>query len=198
MKVVSENFIEQEIIIAIKDGNLQPALSKIYKNCFNEIVSDICYSGGTKEDGEDIFQEALLILVKKIQSGEFKEQSKIKTYLKGIARNLWMAEKRARSRRKKREDNYNHAFENEESINLWRKSQMEFAQVLSLVGESCKNILLKFYFEENNADKIHLEFGFKNIQIFRNKKYLCIKKLRDMLMERQGLIESLLSDKYHE
>jgi RNA polymerase sigma factor (sigma-70 family) len=198
MKVVSENFAEQEIIITIKDGNLQPALSQIYKNCFDEIVTDICYSEGTREDGEDIFQEALLILIKKIQSGEFKEQSKVKTYLKGIARNLWLAEKRARSRRKKREDNFNHAFENNQSIDLWRKSQIEFGQVLSLVGESCKNILFKFYFEEYNSDNIHLEFGFKNIQIFRNKKYLCIKKLRDMLMERQGLIESLLSDKYHE
>lgn len=189
---------EVEIIHRIQKDDLEGSLKELYSLCFHEVVNDICYTGGTKDDGEDIFQEAILILVKKIQNGQFRQDSTLKTYLKGIARNMWASEKRTRTRRKSRENIYTSGTNEIEGPMLWRNSQKEFAALLDSIGETCKSILTKFYLEGLDAASITTSFHFKNIQILRNRKSICIKRLRDILQSKKNLVDSLLNDSYYE
>lgn len=64
-----------------------------YEEYFSYATSFIKRTGGTIDDAKEIFQEALLILLSKLNSYEhdkFSIDSNIKAYLYGIVRNLWI------------------------------------------------------------------------------------------------------------
>jgi len=53
-------------------------------------------SGGSSEDAKDIFQESLIIILEKIDSGEFTLTCKFMTFLYCVCDNLWKATKAKR------------------------------------------------------------------------------------------------------
>src|SRR6476469_8330236 len=89
---------------------LQPDINRpvryLYDHYFADAATEIRLKGGSEDDAADIFQEAVLILIEKIKTGKFRQESSIKTFLVGIARNLWLFEKRTRERRSSREMHY--------------------------------------------------------------------------------------------
>lgn len=46
-------------------------------------------NGGTSDDANDIFQDGLIIMLEKIDDGEFELRCKFKTYLYCVCENLW-------------------------------------------------------------------------------------------------------------
>ncbi len=78
----------------------EDALRQLYANIpLKESVRImVCNAGGTREDAKDIFQEALILLDRKIRSSEIVIQSSIKGCLGGIARNLWYNQNRKNMR----------------------------------------------------------------------------------------------------
>lgn len=61
-------------------------LSARYLPMVRQIVTE---TGGTFEDAKDIFQEALLILIEKIDDRDFILTCRFKTFLYCICKNLW-------------------------------------------------------------------------------------------------------------
>ena len=57
----------------------------------------ISQTGGSSEDGKDIFQEGLMIMIEKIDNKDFVLTCKLKTFLYCVCENLW---KSVLSRRK--------------------------------------------------------------------------------------------------
>lgn len=189
---------DQIIVAQIQADRLEDAFRTLYRICHEEVVNDIAYNGGTREDGEDIFQEALMIMVRKIQKDEFRGESTLKTYVKGIARHLWMSEQRARDRRKTREVNYVTQSDISENPMLWRSPQQEFALLLDKIGDICKTLLIGFYFEDKDVKALTQMLGLKTEQVLRNRKSICIKRLRDALKDKKHLVQSLLTDSHYE
>ena len=186
-----------EIIDRIGKDDLDEALRALYKSCYKDVVQDIRFKGAEREDAEDVFQEALLVLVKKIQRQEFRNESGLKTFLKGIARNVWLSQQRSDERRKVRETSYMHGGDEVEAPKLWRESHKEFSELLDILGEGCKTLLIKFYFEEMDMEVLARQFNYKSIQVLRNRKVLCLKKLRELLKGRNQLIDALITDSYY-
>ncbi len=62
----------------------------IYVTCYYPIQSMILKMGGTKDNAQDIFQEALIVLLLKLRNSTFILTSSICTYLYSVARNLWL------------------------------------------------------------------------------------------------------------
>jgi RNA polymerase sigma factor (sigma-70 family) len=188
---------DHEIIERIKQDDLEHALRALYKSCYKEVIQDLGYKGAGKDDADDVFQEAMLVLVKKIQLNAFRNESGLKTFLKGIARNVWLSTKRSEERRKYRESNYKQGAEEVEAPVLWRESQKEFAELLNSIGDGCKTLLLKYYFEQVDLETLAEHFNYKSTQVLRNRKVLCLKKLRELLKGREQMIDVLLTDSYY-
>src|SRR5688572_17798720 len=74
------------------------AFQLLYKFYFPSIDSYVRQNMGNKEDAEDIFQEAIMVLLQKVRQPDFALTSALKTYLYAIAKNLWL--KRLRSNRR--------------------------------------------------------------------------------------------------
>jgi RNA polymerase sigma factor (sigma-70 family) len=189
---------DKQVIEYIRKNDVDAGSRILYTHCFDEVVNDIEYRGGNFEDGCDIFQEAVLVLIKKIQGEHYKPESTLKTFLKGIARNLWMAEQRSRNRRKAREQEYISGNNFHEMPGLWRSPAKEFSALLNSIGETCKNLLLEYYLEGTDTKSLTEKFGFKTEQVLRNRKSICMKKLKDLVHQKKHLFESLLTDSYYE
>jgi RNA polymerase sigma factor (sigma-70 family) len=196
--ILKVNIQDQDIIDNILNDHVEEGVRTLYRICFDEVVKDIEYSGGNSDDGADVFQEAILILVKKIQSDQYRPESSLKTFLKGIARNLWMSEQRARGRRIAREKEYMSGTTEAEEPKLWRSPKKEFSELLNSIGETCKELLIGYYFEDMDVKTLSKAFSFKSEQVLRNRKTICMKKLKSLVENRKYLIHSLITDSEYE
>src|SRR5687768_4001830 len=62
----------------------------LYKFYFPSVASFIKQNCGNNEDAEDIFQEAIIVLLQKVRQSDFVLTSSLKTYLYAVAKNLWL------------------------------------------------------------------------------------------------------------
>jgi RNA polymerase sigma factor (sigma-70 family) len=65
-------------------------LNLIYQNFEPRIKEYIKRKGGYSEDAQDIFQEALVIILQKAKKSGFELSSSFYSFLFGICRNLWL------------------------------------------------------------------------------------------------------------
>ena len=191
-----ESIIHQDILTELRQPDIESAVRRLYENYFEGVVAQVCLKGGNREDGADIFQEAVLVLIEKVKTGQFRGESSIKTFLSAIARNLWLHELRTRSRRNNREVIYMNGEEkNEEPVHSFfnESSAKALTTVLSHVGDICKKILTGFYYEEKSMKDLLSEFNYENEQVLRNRKSKCMKKLKELLATDAALSENLKS-----
>ena len=75
------------IIELLRKGEHDEALDELYRN-FPAFKNSFIKSGGNKLDAEDIFQDALLILIEKVTDRDFILTCNVNSYLFSICRNL--------------------------------------------------------------------------------------------------------------
>lgn len=141
-----------EIIKRIKaDDNYAQGVLYAYlrKECYPDIERHIIRLGGSKEDAEDGFQQAILALFAAITQGKFKlKELSFKSYsnqlgafLMQVCKNLWRKELRWRNRPPiaKRETR--------EELLIAEVPAYIVSEIYQNLGETCKN-LLSMYFRD--------------------------------------------------
>ncbi|MEA3295772.1 MAG: sigma factor, partial [Patescibacteria group bacterium] len=93
-KITSE-FTDEKIINGFRNNDPE-TIEKIYNELFPVINRLIEFNSGTPSDAKDIFQEALMVIYKKIENDEFILSCSFKTFLYSICRNLWFNQLRNR------------------------------------------------------------------------------------------------------
>jgi RNA polymerase sigma factor (sigma-70 family) len=190
-----------DIAEQLRGPDIEGPVRHLYDQYFESVIAQICQNGGTREDGADIFQEAVLVLIEKVKSGQFRGDSSLKTFLSAIARNLWLHELRTRFRRNKRENVYMTGEDKSDEIKeLYADSQAsdQLLKMLDQVGNPCKQILTGFYFEEKSMKELLSEFNYENEQVLRNRKSRCMKKLKELIKANPGLLNTLKSHTVYE
>jgi RNA polymerase sigma factor (sigma-70 family) len=176
--------IQQTLLKELIQPDIERPVRQLYEAYFETIVAQVYANGGSRDDGADIFQDAVMILIEKVKTAQFRGESSIKTFLSAIARNLWLHELRTRERRKKRELFFmdgedtstpaETAFFNQDAIR-------DLNLMLGEIGDLCKRLLTGFYYEDKSMRELLHEFDYENEQVLRNKKSKCMKKLKDLL-----------------
>lgn len=186
--------IQQNLLIELSQPEIERPVRQLYEQYFEIIVAQVYANGGSRDDGADIFQDAVLILIEKLKTGHFRGESSIKTFLSAIARNLWLHELRTRERRKKRELFF---MDGEETITPAETAFFDKDAIRGLhlllgeIGDLCKKLLTGFYYEDKSMKELLLEFDYENEQVLRNKKSKCMKKLKDLLITNPTLKNNL-------
>ena len=72
-----------------------------------------------------------------------------------------------------------------------REAKAQVLQLVGQIGETCKKILLMFYYENLSIGEILENLHYENEQVVRNKKYKCLKQLEQMISENQTLKQTL-------
>lgn len=166
---------EKEIFERIQKGD-EKALEFIYKKYFRMMTKLVITNSGTEEEARDVYQDALVVFWQKATSGNLVLTSKISTYIYSICQNLWRKE----LDRKKRLSNEEKDTAETTDLDGPEREKI-IARCLEQLGETCRKVLMYYYFEELSMQEIASKLGFANTDTAKTKKYKCKQKLDELV-----------------
>jgi RNA polymerase sigma factor (sigma-70 family) len=181
--------LDQQILDLIRNGNSDKALATLYHH-YPMIRRLVRTHGGSSADAEDIFQEALILLVRNIRQPAFTLTSKLSTYLYAISRNLWRDELRRRHRPIPRELAQGDLEPPAQAVEEEQKARLA-EKVLNELGDRCRELLLLFYHGGLSLKDIASKMGYNTENTAKNQKYKCIETARIRLQELQQIHQTL-------
>lgn len=174
---------DQDIVQLIREKKHSKAFGRLY-GYFPVIEKHILKNGGDKDIAADIYQDALVILCRKVENAEFKLTSSLNTYVFSIVRHLWNDELK---KRKREQPMIGELSENAITEHEWENDVLEnqkanlAVQALNSIGARCKQLLLLFYTENKSMKDIAKKMEFSSEKIAKNQKYKCLEKAKALL-----------------
>jgi RNA polymerase sigma factor (sigma-70 family) len=193
-----KGFTDLSLIRALgSDDNRDEAIRHLYRSQYNLTAAYIRQNSGTDEDAEDIFQEVILVFIEVLKKDKFRGESSVSTFLYALTRNIWLNELKKRGRAKLRDEIFEKGRDQTEidvsHLIVNREDKTQLMKLVDTLGETCKKILLAFYFENLSVKEILKSLKYENEQVVRNKKYKCLKQLEQLVAEQPVLLKNLKS-----
>ena len=154
----------------------------VYKEFFPMTRHLIINNSGTDQDAEDVFQDALVIVYKRIVSDELNLNSSYKTFFYSICRNIWLQRLGKLKDRK-------HEFADYESITAIpeptveeihsienKKHKLYQLHFLNL-SEDCQKVL-QLFLRKISLREIANIMGYKTEKYAKTRKYNCKEELK--------------------
>ena len=200
---VIRNFPDAEIVANLRSGKrMEETVKSIYRSHFEGLSRYITQNSGSRQDAEDIFQEVLVSFIELVKKDKFRGESSIKTFLFSMNRHTWLNELKRKGRAMAREERYvrmdSPGEKGQERVEMDtghlvadREEKATIAALVAALGETCRTILLLFYYENLSMKEILEATDYENEQVVKNKKYKCLKQLEKMLNEKPHLKKSL-------
>jgi RNA polymerase sigma factor (sigma-70 family) len=190
------NFPDSELVVNLRSGQrMDETIKAIYRNHFDSLSWYVLNNSGSRQDAEDVFQEVVVNFIDLVQKDKFRGESTIKTFLFSLNRHIWLNELKRKGRALAREEKYERGQEKAEldtsHLIAGREEKAEVVRLVGELGESCRKILLLFYYENLSMKEILEATDYENEQVVRNKKYKCLKQLEKMINEKPFLKETL-------
>jgi RNA polymerase sigma factor (sigma-70 family) len=158
------------------------AIETIYKENYKLIQALVLNNNGSVDDAKDIFQEAMIVLYQKVQSGSFELNCQLRTYVYSVCRRLWL--------KRLTQQNRFSVFENHENMVLvedevedHEQKNMEFGMMekaMNSLGEPCRTLLEAFYLQKKGMQEIATQFGYTNADNAKTQKYKCLVRLKKL------------------
>lgn len=183
-------YTDHEIIEDLKNRNGEAVryLLKKFLPMIKYMGKDFKYSDGEiiiqagEEDAEDVFQEALYIIIKRIDSGDLKLSSKFSTFFYAVCKNLLKRKLKSRIIKEKykiekesQEAEYEEPFI---SFEVDHRQQIFDFYFLKL-SPVCKNILELAWKEKTNIEIAKI-LGY-SVKYVAKRKYECKNRLIDLI-----------------
>ncbi|MEM9821270.1 MAG: sigma-70 family RNA polymerase sigma factor [Bacteroidota bacterium] len=178
---------DESLIKSLRSNNdleVNAAFKFLFREYFPSIKNYILSHRGTVKDAEDIFQDGLIVLYKKVRNEDFELTSALKTYVYSICKYIWYN----RVRKKKEvelEEGTDFILPDEDQLTILIKSEAGelIADLFGELGEECKKLLVLFYYDRQKMKAIAQQLNLVSEQVAKNRKSRCLKKLREMVMQ---------------
>jgi RNA polymerase sigma factor (sigma-70 family) len=171
-------YTKEKIIEGIIRGDNE-ILKHLYQENYRKIKFLITTNNGSEDDAEDIFQETLIILYRKLRENNYQITSSLNTFIYAVARTMWLKE--LSSRKLKPE-----IFDNEDSyisdipdiLDLIEKNERLklFRDKFEELSVDCKKVLSMFLNNLSIKDITGI-MGYSSEQHTKNRHYRCKKSL---------------------
>ncbi len=173
-------------------------LQYIYKQYYYNINYFIRKNQGSEDDASDIFQEAIIIIYRKIKENDLIfEKSSFKGYLFSVCRFLWLKQLEKRRIEKEKlndslpyhedlyDDNLNELADKNERYGLYQKH-------FGTLSTDCQK-LLQLFFEKVSLRDIAKVMGYKSEKYAKKRKYKC-KELLISRIKQDAEFKKILED----
>ncbi len=193
---VIRNFPDSELVDNLRTGKrMNESIKTLYRSHFDSLSWYVMNNSGSRQDAEDVFQEVVVSFIDLVKKDKFRGDSTVKTFLYSLNRHTWLNELKRRGRALAREEKFERGQDRVELDSQHqiadREGKEEIARLVGELGETCRKILLLFYYENLSMKEILEATDYENEQVVRNKKYKCLKQLEQMIMEKPTLKETL-------
>ena len=176
---------DKETIIGILN-NSDKTLNQLYKAHFPMALKLVLSNSGGPDDAKDIFQEAVIVLYNKVQSGNFELSSKLNTYLYSVCRRLWLKKLQHQSKFDGNIQDFEEVLVVEEDIDREEELNDKFLKMgaaLEKLGEPCRTIIEDFYLQNRSMQEICERFGYTNTDNAKTQKYKCLQRLKKLFFQ---------------
>ncbi len=173
-------------------------LQYIYKQYYYNINYFIRKNQGSEDDASDIFQEAIIIIYRKIKENDLVfEKSSFKGYLFSVCRFLWLKQLEKRRVEKEKlndslpyqedlyDDNLNEIVIKNERYGLYQKH-------FGALSTDCQK-LLQLFFEKVSLKEIAMVMGYKSEKYAKKRKFKC-KELLISRIKQDAEFKKILED----
>jgi DNA-directed RNA polymerase specialized sigma24 family protein len=147
----------------------------LYKKAFPAVARYVNRMGGTFDQAQDVFQDALVIYYEKVQASSIRVSEK--AYLLGIAKHLWSQACKAGSKYQPLDDTDIQAEQGEQP------STHKLMHYLETAGQKCMELLKAYYYDHLPVADIATRFGYTGIRSATVAKYKCLEKVRDKVKQ---------------
>ena len=166
---------DSEVLARITKGD-ESALDFLYKKYYRMMTKLVITNSGTEDEARDIYQDALIVFWEKARKGNLVLTSKISTFIYSICLNLWRKELERKSRLSSEEK------DDVEFIDIEKKERIQIIRAcINELGETCKRILMYYYFDVLSMSDIAEKLGYANTDTAKTKKYKCKKRLDELV-----------------
>ncbi|KAA9327442.1 sigma-70 family RNA polymerase sigma factor [Hymenobacter busanensis] len=159
--------------------NREQTLTQLYQRTFPMVRRHVQRHGGSEQDAQDVFHDALVVFYEKTVRGTLHLTAAPSTYLVGVCRNLWQREVERRRRQPQTELTAEDAARvvAEADAPEPRESPpvLEFVERL---GAKCRSVLLAFYYFQQPLEQIAAEHAYAGIRSATVQKFKCLERLR--------------------
>ena len=173
----------QDICQRIRERD-ESVIRELYTLYFKPNMFYILNKGGTMDDAEDMFQEAVIALYENCQKEGFQIKIDVKPYLAAIVRNKWAAALTMKKRIKVVGNEPDESLP-EDTTEIEEKEQLEeMYQILyagiEQISEECRRLII-MTFDRKLKDKKIAELMNYSEKFVPQKRRRCIKKLQELV-----------------
>jgi len=178
-------YTDLAIIKAIIDNqkHLDDCLKYLYKNLYKKTVSFFKGKGMNEDEIKDLFQDAIIVFYEMVKNKKFRTDAQISTFIFSVMKYKWInnLKKKITKTEFERDDIEELDGMNIEEKIIKKEKQQIVLNYINKLQENCKKILVDYYYNSMSMKDIAQRLGYKNDQIARNRKMLCMKALQEII-----------------
>lgn len=159
-------------------------LKRLNTTLLPKVIAYIISCGGTKEEADDLYQEALIALYKRSLDPSFAFTVQFDTFFLAIVKKKYLHESRKKI-------NHSIPLSEEATISLDESTRVDeflikeervqlFREHFDLIPEGCRN-LLALFFNSCSMKEIARKMGFASEAYARKRKHQCKHKLMESI-----------------
>lgn len=168
------------------------AIECLYEQCYPNIQRQLVQMGATEADADDVFQDALLVLIRNSKKEQFVLTTTACGYLFAIARNILRNKWRDHPAPVEWQDTFvagqppELELAEKEAGHLLR--QQLLAACLALLGEQCR-LILADTLAGISMQEIAEKYGLKNEHVARQTKLRCVHQLKECVRKKWNTLD---------
>ncbi len=168
------------------------AFERLYREHYPKTAAFVRKNSGSEADARDIFQEALLVFLRKIRAETFELSSDVGGFMFGISKNLWLYRLRSHKSDLKTETAVASLapvqFADDQSLppdleNAFEAKYEVVQNLLETLKNDCRELLEGFYFRRQTLQQLGEALGFAE-GYAKLKKHRCMDLLREKAVRR--------------
>ena len=190
--VLKQGHSDNSLLTKIAEGD-RHALHVLYQKHREAFLGWACKRYQCSEDdAADLYQDAIIVLYENALAGKITGNSKLRTYLFGVGKNLILKNYEQYKRFADLEtedprDNKTPVSAVDESIILTERQQA-LQLALQELGEACRRLLIRFYYDKFSTEAMMSEFGYKTKDVVKSQKARCMRSLRNLLRDKAAFL----------
>lgn len=163
-----------ELLASGEKDDLTKVITYLKLKITNRINSLILKRGGTKEDAEELLNDALLVARKYAKGNRFKPNTDVIGFIYGVVRNKHQPGNSTLTL----SDNFDIPDLTTKQPN--EEKLLKLKKALQQLSEGCRKIIFAFYYQKKSMKEIMEIFALGSEQAAKYKKSRCMKSLKDL------------------
>ncbi len=181
------NLISDEKLMSAIKGKIEErnwALKQFFQNkdIKDMVINYVVNHGGNRQDGQDVFQDSVILFDRAIRENTFKGQSSLTTFFVGIAKWRWVSYKRKFGNNMEfKPEQHEASVDNIEVLMIEGERLLAIEEVLTRIGDRCKKVL-KLYKLSYSMEEIAEIIGLNSPEMAKKEAYKCRSKFKEFVL----------------